>query len=95
MPIAVRLVGEPSRREAIPWRIIPVMSLLPLFSTSLIAQAAADGGPVQEIAPAPEPPAWVGDGVPDTVWRFALAVALDRHEAIGGIGAEEGEPGGG
>ncbi|GEM_PF-4791984 len=46
------------------------MSLLPLLSTMLIATY---GGPAQEVLALLEPPAWVVDGVPDTVWILVEA----------------------
>ncbi len=71
------------------------MSLLSLLSTMLIAQVATDGGPAQ-VAPAPrEPPAWVVEGVPDTVWILVeetyadvdddLAYAIERELGEGGM----------
>ena len=49
------------------------MSLLALLSITLITQAATGGGPVQEAAAPQEPPVWVVDGVPDTVWILVEA----------------------
>jgi hypothetical protein len=39
------------------------MSPLPLLAAILVGQAAVDGGPASR-----EPPVWVVEGVPDTVW---------------------------
>ena len=63
------------------------MSLLSLLSTMLIAQVAADGGPAQ-VGPAQgapalrEPPAWVVEGVPDTVWILVEATYADVDDDL-------------
>lgn len=56
--------------KAEPSEEIVRMSLLPLLSTMLIATY---GGPAQEVLALLEPPAWVVDGVPDTVWILVEA----------------------
>ncbi len=44
------------------------MSPLPLLAAILIGQAAVDGGPAPDAPASREPPVWVVEGVPDTVW---------------------------
>lgn len=56
------------------------MSLLPLLSTMLIAQVATYGGPAQEALALLEPPAWVVDGVPDTVWILVEATYAEQND---------------
>ncbi len=56
------------------------MSLLALLSITLIVQVATVGGPVQEAAARQEPPAWVDDGVPDTVWILVDATYAETND---------------
>ena len=49
------------------------MNLLPFLTVVLVTQAAAYGGPLQEAPDPRTPPAWVVQGVPDTVWILVEA----------------------
>ena len=51
-----------------------------LLFTMLIAQVATDGGPAQEVLAVREPPAWVVDGVPDTVWILVEATYAGQND---------------
>ncbi len=63
------------------------MSPFSLFSTMLIAQVAADGGLAQgSLAQGTQtprqPPAWVVEGVPDTVWILVEATYADVEDDL-------------
>ena len=57
------------------------MSVLPFLALILVAQAAAHGGPVQEAPAQREPPAWVVEGVPDTVWILVEATYAEEDDS--------------